>query len=490
MLQICLAKRGGGKTTYCLNQLDAAFNSQKKAAFLIPEQLSLSTEELVINKIGYVGNNIEVFSFNRLFNKLYALTHRPKRTYLDEVGKTMLIERITSINPEKYTIFKGNSSISSGLLSAITEFKRHFASSEDLKKVSELFENNLSQRKFYEFSELLTEYNLALQNNKADSTDNLSLLPNLISETDYLDGFSFYVDGFEGFTPQEIAVITALAKSHRVVVTLPFDNGRESLFAPILHTINSLKEAIDTEIETIILPDYQQNISAPLKHLREKYGIYNATPYKDEPHNLIVASAKSPYAEADACARRILKLVKNGYKQKDITVCVSDIKAYLPILESSFSSHGLTLFADKRMPVMANSLPRLLLGLCDIFIHDFNKSTVFSFLKNEFIPIPKQEIDMLEFYVSEAGISSASAWKKEWTACPSDSYDLKELNEIRQKVLALVLPFRENTKGKTLCSVFYDEFIKFMQENHIDDKINNKISWETDLFSFLKTDCC
>ncbi len=478
MLQICLAKRGGGKTTYCLNQLEAAFNSQKKAAFLIPEQLSLSTEELVIRKIGYVGNNIEVFSFNRLFRKVYALAHRPKRTYMDEVGKTMLIERITDQNPEKFTIFKGNSSISSGLLSAITEFKRHFASADDLKKVSEAFENRLSKRKFYEFSELLAEYNLALKDNKADSTDNLSLLPDLISETDYLDGFSFYIDGFEGFTPQEIAVITALAKSHRVVVALPFDKDREALFAPIQNTIRLLKDACDSEkieTETITLPEFEQEISAPLKHLRKNYGIYNASPYKEDVNNLIVVSTKSPYAEADSCARRILRLTKKGVKQKDIAVCVPDIEAYLPILEKSFSSHGLTLFADMRVPVMAHSLPRLLLGLCDIFIRDFSKSTVFSFLKNEFIPIPKQEIDLLEFYVSEAGISSASAWKKEWTACPNDSYDLPKLNEIRQKVLGLVLPFREATKGKTPCSVFYEEFIKFMQENHIDDKVNKKI---------------
>ena len=62
MLHLVFAKRSGGKTTFCLNQLKAAYDSHQKAALLIPEQLSLSTENKVIEKVGFVGNNIEVFT--------------------------------------------------------------------------------------------------------------------------------------------------------------------------------------------------------------------------------------------------------------------------------------------------------------------------------------------------------------------------------------------------------------------------------------------
>lgn len=478
MLNLCLAKRGGGKTTYCLNQLDAAFHSDKKAAFLIPEQLSLSTEEKVIKKIGFVGNNIEVFSFNRLFKRLYGSSNLPKRTYLDEVGKTMLIHRITESEPDSFTLFKGNSGVAKGLLSVITEFKRHFASSEDLEKTSLLFENGLSKKKFQELSSLLSLYNKALDDNNADSTDNLTILPNLIENSKYLDGFTFYIDGFDGFTPQETAVIIALAKRLDVYVTLNFEKERETLYAPVLNTINNLKDACklnNVSVKEIVLPDVSQDISPALKHLKENYGRYHSAPFSEIPNNLHIVSVQSPYAEADACARRILKLLKQGIRQKDITVCVPDLDSYLPILQKSFSSHGLTLFADTKLPVLTNSLPRLLLGLCDIFIQNFSKTSIFSFLKNEYISIPKKDIDLLEFYVSETGISSASAWKKEWTKVPDKSYDLSYLNEIRQSVLDLILPFRERTKGKTPCVNFHEEFLNFMAENKIDEKINKKL---------------
>ena len=80
MIYLHTAKRGGGKTAFCLNQLKAALDAHQKAAFIVPEQLSLFTEGKVISAIGAVGGNVEVFSFNRLFRKVYRLSHRAKRT--------------------------------------------------------------------------------------------------------------------------------------------------------------------------------------------------------------------------------------------------------------------------------------------------------------------------------------------------------------------------------------------------------------------------
>ena len=474
MLHLVFAKRSGGKTTFCLNQLKAAYDSHQKAALLIPEQLSLSMEDKVIEKVGFVGNNIEVFSFNRLFRRVYATLNRPKRTYMDDVGKTMLINRILEAGGDDFLIFKPGKAANGGLLSAVTEFKRHFADGEGLKKASDLFDNSLSKRKFHEFSELLLRYDRALSDSNADSTDNLSILPNLISSCEYLDGFTFYIDGFDGFTPQETAVIMSLSKERDVYVTLTKDDNRPMLFEPITKTVTRLKRVAESEninVSEKTLPDFIPNLTAPLLHLRESFADYRKKPYDGEVNSISVVCADSPYGEAESCARRILKLIKGGMRLRDIVVLVPDTESYLPILDKTFSDFSLPFFADRRESISYHPLCRLLVSLCDLFVQNFSIDAVFSFLKNEYCPIDRNKVDSLEFYVSKTGISG-SDWQKEWENAP-DGFLLEDLNKTRKEFTDLVLPFREKTKGKTSCTVFSETFTEFLKHINADITTNS-----------------
>lgn len=478
MIYLHTAKRGGGKTAFCLNQLKAALDAHQKAAFIVPEQLSLFTEGKVISAIGAVGGNVEVFSFNRLFRKVYRLSHRAKRVYLDKTGKNMLVNRILETGGEDFSVFRTNTNLSEGLVSALSEFKRHFASSEKLRMAAEQFDTPVSRKKFSELADILERFDASLSDSNADSNDDLTLLPALISDSDYITDFTFYVDGFDGFTPQELAVLLALGKKCDVHITLTLEDNRKYVFRPTLETFDKIQKACASEQIGFVsdaLPVFEEKLPKDLLHLKEKYGQFGASSFEDVPENLIVFSAENPYSEADAVARRILEYTKNGYRMKDIFVLVPDLESMRPIYEKSFSLHHIPMFADSNRSILGHSLTRLLLGLCDIFIHNFSLQAVFSFLKNDLIPISKDDVDALEYYVLETGISGTS-WHSEWTAAPDKSYDLKKLNQIRESFLALISPFREKTKGKTPCTVFADALIDFLKLLKVDETINNSLN--------------
>ena len=478
MLHFVFAKRGGGKTEFCLNQLKAAYDSNQKAALLIPEQLSLDTESKVISKVGVIGGNIEVFSFNRLFRRVYSHTNRPKREYMDDVGKIMLINRILETDAEDFIILKPGKGANSSLLSTVTEFKRHFADAEKLKNASELFSSNLSKQKFSEFALLLSRYDNALSDSNADSSDNLTILPELISVCDSLDGFSFYIDGFDGFTPQETAVICALSKRLEVYVTLTQSDSRAQLFSPVTATAKKLRDACDTNhisYDEKFLPEFSNKIAPALLYLKENFSNWYAKPFTSSQSSIHIFATDTPYSEVDALSRRILNLTKQGLRLKDIVVCVPDTNSYLSIIEKSFSDYNLPFFADRRETISSHPLCRFLICLCDLFVQNFSRTAVFSFLKNEFCPIPISETDALEFYVSETGIQGVSNWQSEWKNAP-EGYDLKLLNKTREKFLSLVSPFREKTKGKTAYSVFSDALIEFLKQIKADEHINLEIS--------------
>ena len=478
MLHLICSKRGGGKTTFCLNSLSASFKQGKKAAFLVPEQLSLAMEGKVIETIGFVGGGIEVFSFNRLFHRLYNLSNREKRVYMDNVGKTMLINRILETYENDFTIFKPGGASCSGLLSVISEFKRHFADEKQLFDAKNAFESNLSKQKFTEFALLLEKYNESVENSRADSTDNLTLMPELIKNSDYLSDFSFYIDGFDGFTPQETAVITALSEEHEVYITLTYEKSRAYLFSPIEKTVTRLENACKEEnipCDITTLEDKGNESYTPaLNHLRHFYGSFSAPAFEGYPSGISVFTADTPYSEMAAVARCIVKLTKDNMRYRDIFVLVPDLNSYLPVIEKVFADHNLPYFADSRKDILYHPLTRLLLSLCDIFISSFNTQSVFSFLKNPLIPIPAAEIDALEFYALEAGVEGAD-WKKEWTSAPNESYDLPALNRTRKAFLNLITPFREETKGRTDCAVFSDAFKDFLLLCGADKTVNRRI---------------
>lgn len=476
MLHLYFTKRSGGKTTFCLNQLKAAYDSNQKAALLVPEQLSLSSENKVIETVGFVGNNIEVFSFQRLFRRVYSSLNRPKREYMDEVGKTMLLNRILESGADKdFLIFKPGKAANSGLLSAVTEFKRHFATSENLKDAADLFESHMSKQKFTEFSEILSRYDRALSNSNADSTDNLTLLPSLIEDSEYLDGFSFYIDGFDGFTPQETKVITALAKTKEVYVTLTFDKSRPMLFEPIINTVTRLKKMAEQEgipVEEEHHDKFVPNLPASLLHLRDCFADYSKKPFEGAVESIKIVSVDTPYGEAEAVSRRILKLIKTGYRLRDIVVLVPDTESYVPVIDKIFTDFSLPYFTDRREEISHHPLCRLIISLCDLFVQNFSADAVFSFLKNKYCPISKDAVNRLEFYVSRVGLSG-NDWQKVWESAPDDSFDLEELNKTREEFLKLVTPFREKTKGKTPCPVFAEAILEFLKEIGADEVTNN-----------------
>ncbi len=478
MIYLHTAKRGGGKTAFCLNQLKAALDAHQKAAFIIPEQLSLYMEGKAVAALGAVGGNIEVFSFNRLFRKIYRLSHKSKRVYMDKTGKNMLVNRILETGGDDFSVFRTNTNLSEGLVSALAEFKRHFTSGEQLRKAADAISSPISQKKFTELADILDRFDASLSDNNADSNDDLSLLPELIADCAYIKDFTFYVDGFDGFTPQELKVLTALAENCTVHITLCAEKNRTFVFRPTLETAEKLQKAcLDKGIpfQQDTLPDFEEKLPSDLYHLKKGYGAFGTPAFSGIPENISAFSAETPYAEADIVSRRILSFVKQGYRFRDMYVLVPDLERMRPIYEKSFALHHIPMFADSNKTILGHGLTKLLLSLCDIFIHSFSANAVFSFLKNSFIPIPQENVDELEYYVLETGISG-SAWQEDWTASPDKKYDLMQLNNTRKAFLNLITPFREATKGKTDCAIFADALTAFLKQIKADETVNRMAS--------------
>ena len=73
-----------------------------------------------------------------------------------------------------------------------------------------------------------------------DGNDELNSLSKMLEIPTSIDGAKIWIDGFDGFTPQELEIIKALCKKTDVTISLIWDD--DELFELNQKTIDKLKK--------------------------------------------------------------------------------------------------------------------------------------------------------------------------------------------------------------------------------------------------------
>ena len=475
-LQFITGRCGSGKTFYCLEQMKKLSDNNINAVLIVPEQLSLSSEHEAIEHLKYLDNTKNIFSFNRLFHSLYNKYIHKTRHQISNIGKSILMSKVVYSHRQNLKIYASaaeRADNSAGLLATITEFKRYGYTYEQLKEESKKIPDGITKLKIQDLILLYENYEKLLANIAFDADDNLTVLEKIIPDCPIVSETVYFIDGFEGFTPNEIKIIHTLNNyAKKVYITLSTDSSSANyVFAPANETKRKICEFISPE-KDIQLKGNHKHQNDELKFLEQNYGTYSKNKFESPTNHITAFVSDNQYAEVDMCARDILKHIKNGYKFSDIAVVFGDANSYIPIISDSFERHQISYFADKKRSIISHPLCVFMLSLCDIFIDNFSYESVFSFLKTGYTPINFEDICLLENYVLASGIKGRK-WLEEWTFNHGND-DLDKLNSTRTQLLEIVTPFRNATKGKSKCSEYVLAAKNLLETLKIPDIIANK----------------
>ena len=473
-LQFITGRCGSGKTTFCLEEMKKLSAEGIKSVLIVPEQLSFSSEHEAIEYLSFLDDTKNVFSFNRLFHNLHNKYIHKHHQQISNIGKTMLLSKVVYSNRKDFKIYTSaaeNSDLSAGLLATLTEFKRYGYSFDKLKEDTEKLPDGITKLKIQDLSLIYENFENLLSKFNIETADNLKLLEDIIPECPVVAETVYFIDGFEGFTPNELGVISALCKtSKKVYITLTTDTLSKSyVFSPANETKRKISELISPE-EDIKLNNNFKHQNDELKFLEQNYGTYSKIKYSDPTEHITTFVSDNQYAEVDMCARDIIEKVKCGYRFSDIAVVFGSNESYLPIISDSFERHQISYFADKKHSIISHPLCVFVLSLCNIFIDNFSYDSVFSFLKTGYTNISFDEICILENYVLASGIKGKK-WFDKWTFNHGND-NLEQLNNTRETFLEIVTPFRTATKGKTKCSEYVVAVKTLLENLNIPQKIN------------------
>ncbi|MZP31006.1 helicase-exonuclease AddAB subunit AddB [Heliobacterium undosum] len=433
-LRFILGRAGTGKSGACLDEIARELERSPQGPallFLVPEQATFQTERALATMPGLEGAiRAQVFSFRRLAYRVLQEVGGSARIPIGELGKRMILRNLLEKHKDELRLFHrsaGQPGFADALAGALSELKLYNIDAGSLDRCqAEVIERQgagLLADKIHDLALLYGALNAFLEGKYTDPDDYLHLLAQRIPGSVMLRDAEVWVDGFAGFTPQELSVLAALMSAcRRVNVALCLDPAELDepcdLDDPFFRTRETqaklLQLAFDQGIvieKAIYLgpapgqtaPRFQQN--PELQHLESFYFRRPAPPWPGGTQGLFVCAAANRRSEVEGAAREIIRLCRDrGYRWRDTAVLLRDLESYHDLIESIFGDFGIPLFMDSKRLAPHHPLVELIRSALEAVLRDWAYEPVFRYLKTDLVPISRGETDRLENYVLAHGI--------------------------------------------------------------------------------------
>ena len=488
-LRIIYGRAGTGKSEYCYREIAEKIKADNQILIITPEQFSFTAEKKLMEAIDTNAVfNAEVVTLSRMAYRVINEIGGRTETNLSKCGKAMLIYSILNNNKKELKLIGKNDENVDMLDTAITEFKKHGISSEQLKQEIDKQEDIYLKNKLTDLSLVYEGFENQLSGKYIDETDLLTILAENIENTDMFNNQYIYIDEFAGFTKQEYQIIEKLILvTNQVTVTICIDelhipkNPNTDIFYSNENTVNKLFEIAQncgTKVEEIKLENKYRFKSNELKHLEEN--LYENRPHKytNSVENIKLFLVKNQYSEIREVAKNILKLVRdNGYRYKDISIITKNISNYSSLARAIFDKYDIPIFIDENRDLNQNIIIQYILSVLEIFTKNWSYESVFNYIKTGFSNIEEDEIFKLEKYCLKWGIKQ-NKWKKEFTYGKyeeKDKTEIERLERIRKDIVNPLMKLKSDIDNDKTAEGISKSIYKFLVEENIAEKINKKI---------------
>lgn len=448
-LKFILGASGSGKSRLLFETAlrQAGEHPDRNCVVLVPEQFTMQTQrELVMLSPRGGILNIDVLSFTRLAYRVFEQTGVEPKAVLTETGKSLLLRLIAAREASGLSLLSGvmdKPGVLHELKSILSELDQYGI---DEKKLSEMIrgaqERPALAKKLSDLRMLQEAYE-RYQGEKYITGEKLPLvLCRKAPEAALLRGTEFFLDGFTGFTPAQLAVIrTLLPIADRITVTLTIDSSEAAgafsgkpedheLFALSKRTIRALSELAretDTPLEKPELlsgKDRRFKNGSELAYLEQRLFRYGRkkVPYSGGGgHQIFFRPCANPAEEALAAALTVVEMVKkNDLHYRDIAVVCGSLPAYSEYVRKAFTEYEIPHFIDRSVSVVLNPAFEFVEASCAVLDCGFSYESVMRLIRTGFI-FPKDEYghedpaDLLDNYLCAAGIRGRKAWSTPFT---------------------------------------------------------------------------
>ncbi|WP_455089484.1 PD-(D/E)XK nuclease family protein [Peptoanaerobacter stomatis] len=492
MLKIVTARAYSGKTTYIMDEIKKNINDNTLSYLMAPEQLTLETEQMIINTIKKPIFLCKVMSFERLSAEVLSRVGGLKKEYIDDVGKIMLAENILLKNKEELNFYKNSinkSGFLENIIKIITELKKYEISSKSLSSLSTKINDKVLSQKLKDVAKIYDLLEEKISDKFVDNESRLNLLCEKIPEYTKNKKFKIYFDNFVSFTQLELNVIESLLSNEiDITMTLTYDDTYDSSFDITKKTLESMikiADKVSSKYEIIHL-DQSYNKIEDLKHLEENFGKFDFKKYSKIPQNISLIKFDKARTEIMYLANQITMLIRQNesdekkYRYKDMAVVVTDSVGYAPIIKEIFDMYDIPYFIDTKRNITQENIVNMLFSFLDMFVKSPNHSNIMSFFKSGMSDIKKEDYEIFENFLIRWNMDSQKFinikfFDSEKYFNDISDYDRERICYVKDYIMNLYSKYKQTLSRKNKVKVFSQELNRFFKELNCQQKLENLV---------------
>lgn len=460
---------------------------------LVPEQASFQMERALIETPDLPGfTRCEVLSFQRLAYRIFAETGADPRRgdqTIGRLGRQMAIRRLIRRERARLRLLDrvaDKSGLVRQVAAAIDELMREQVEPPALITLSQGFEREdpLGAAKLADLAYLYQAYLAYLKDDRLDPAQYLNLAAQRLERCAWLDRAEVWVDGFAGFTGQEVVMLVELARHvasmeiallmHPAASAVQSDSlpgMTASLFARTERTMVRLRKRLREAGVMIDEPVRLANERPPrfrtpeLARLEQCLSCERPPVGAALPPVIAIRVVELPNRRAEvetavAEIQRLTREVRPLMRYRDVAVIVRDLDPYHDLLSAAMRAHGIPCFIDRRRPTAHHPLIEMVRSLLAVAADDCRLDSVRLTLKTGLLPVLQDDADLLENYLLAQGIHGRSRWNEPWTGARMFRHKdeqnrltgrqqatLERVNAVRRRWLGAVGPWLDIAAG-------------------------------------------
>lgn len=380
-----LGPAGSGKTARCLDEIRETLRREPEGPpllLLAPKQSTYQLERQLLEASDLAGwTRLQILSFERLARWILE-TSQPVEL-LDETGRVMVLRALLRREAGALRSFRSSARLTGfaqELGTALRELQRHHAGPSRLASLAaELGDQAPLAGKLADLGHLQRAYQDWL---KAQALRDADALPDLAADALQDEAYPFQVgglwlDGFAELTPQEVALLAAVARRARSA-TLAFccpPDFRDDL--PWLSTWSLVSQTVRrVHTQLTSLPGVEWSLETlPRDASRGRFAGQPALAHLEQawtdpaPASGAAAATASTALrlvacddfeqEAEVAAREIWRHVRAGGRFREVAVTLRSLELGYTTLERVFLRYEIPYFLDRREPLAHHPLAEL-----------------------------------------------------------------------------------------------------------------------------------
>lgn len=478
MIRLISGRAKSGKTAVIMNEINERVKrGEKRMLLLVPEQYSHEAERELCSVCGdEMSLHVEVLSFTRLSRRVADMVGGARK-FLDDSGRVLALSRALEAVSSRLKVYgaaRRSTELQASLMGILAELKMARLSAQTLHDEAEKGDDALHD-KLADLSLILGAYDAVTGQGMLDPGDRMLVLAEGL-ERGLPEPFgAVYIDGFTDFTAQEREVVRALSYAcGDLTLSLTMEGlyDESEIFDASRKTAIWLKNLAEDKNEQFEQVSCERRSDDSALAVFEKYLFSYSSTVFENAGEISLYRGDSISDECELAAAKVIELVSNGCRYRDIAIAIRGFDSYRTTLECTFERYGVPLFTAVRSDIMQKPLPLLLSSAIEAVTGGFEYDDMFSYLKTGLAGLSSEETDLLENYCITWSVRG-NVWFNDWVMHPEGynaEFDEKSrerlayINALRAQVIAPLKTLYERSRSETSAAGHARALADFFEE--------------------------